>query len=64
MYGVAGLAMLGTAVFYKLAVQTGELTELGNDFDWALIALLSGALVAAPTLARAASHGGRGRTHP
>ena len=29
--------LVGTAAFYKVAVQSGWATELGNDFDWVLV---------------------------
>ncbi len=36
---VAGTAVVGAATyaFYKIAVQTGRATELGNSLDWAVV---------------------------
>jgi hypothetical protein len=44
--GVSG-AILATFVFYKRWVQNGEATELGNAFDWAVVLLLTFALIPA-----------------
>ena len=58
--GIVAFTMVGTAAVYKLGIQPGHLTELGNDFDWVAILLLTGVLIMAPALllwGRTASRG-------
>jgi peptidoglycan/LPS O-acetylase OafA/YrhL len=49
--------LLGIVVFYKTAVQTGAVTELGNDRDWVLVLVLNCVtIVVVAAAARALRH--------